>query len=166
MKSAMISILLFALLGQPSAYQEAPTPRQANRSKRQQLLELYTDEAAGYTIYRDDTRKVKLELRREPVYVWKNQVRNGEQDGAVFVWTDRGRAEVIGTFFSFPPNGTRDLCHEFHSLSLSVLDVNRSPRANRWTPGAPGIHPAPIEGSPKPAALGPATARADARTGP
>ncbi len=82
-------------------------------------------DAAGYTIYRDASRKEKVELQREPVYVWTNPVRDGGQDGAVFVWTCRGRAEVLGAFFSFPATGRRKLCHEFHSLSLSVLDVSR-----------------------------------------
>ena len=36
------------------------------------------------------------------MYVWNNQVRYGGQYGAVYVWTDRGRAEAIGTFFTFP----------------------------------------------------------------
>jgi hypothetical protein len=157
MNAALLMILVFELLGQPPAPADDPASRDssASRSKSARLLELYTDEAAGYTICRDTAGKERLELRREPVYLWRNQVRNGEQDGAVFVWTFRGRAEVIGTFFSFPPTGTRDLCHEFHSLSLSVLDVSRSPRENRWTPRAPGIALVRIAGAPKPARSGP-----------
>jgi hypothetical protein len=157
MTAASLVIFALGLLGQPPAPREDPASREASssRSKSARLLELYTEEAAGYTIHRDAAGKEQLKLRREPVYLWRNQVRNGEQDGAVFVWTYRGRAEVIGTFFSYPPTGTRDLCHEFHSLSLSVLDVARSPRENRWTPRAPGIALAPIAGAPKPALSGP-----------
>ena len=39
----------------------------AAKAKRARLLEIYAGEAAGYTIYRDATRKEKAELRREPV---------------------------------------------------------------------------------------------------
>jgi hypothetical protein len=143
------TILALGLLAQPPALGDDAGARQADRDKRQRLLKVYTGEAAEYTIYRDSSRKEQLELRREPVYAWTNQARaGGAQDGAVFVWTWRGRAEVIGTIFSYPPTGPRDLYHELHSLSLSVLDVSRSPRANRWTPRAPGIRLSPIAGAP------------------
>src|SRR5579871_4869218 len=89
------------------------------------LLELYQQEASGYVMSRDAGRKEKLELQLEPVYVWTNPIRGGEQDGAVFVWTFQGRAEVVGTFFSYPATGPRSLNHELHSLSLSVLNVRR-----------------------------------------
>ena len=75
---------------------------------RDRLLELHTNEAGSYTIYRDRDHREKLEFRREPVYVWTNPVRPTKQDGALFVWTWKGRAEVLGCFFSFPGgNGKR-----------------------------------------------------------
>ena len=114
---------------------------------RERLREIYLADAAGYTIYRDSTRKEKLELRREPVYVWTNPIATSGQDGHVFVWTCRGRAEVVGTFFSYPSTGPRNLNHELHSLSASVLDVARPGGAHTWTPAAPGIEPKPIVGA-------------------
>ena len=101
------------------------------------------------------------------MYVWTNPVRPTKQDGAVFVWTWKGRAEVLGTFFSFPGrNDQRDVWHELQSLSLAVLDVNRPP-PHEWTPEAPGIDLTAIErrasaGEAGPAAFAP-DARADAR---
>jgi hypothetical protein len=68
------------------------------------------------------------------------------------VWTRRGRAEALGGFFSYPASGPRHLSHEFHSLSLSVLDVERSgSHAMTWKPQAPGIAIAPIPDAPGPA---------------
>jgi hypothetical protein len=159
--STATSIVVFALLAQAPASGDDPASRSAGHARNKRLLELYTAEAAGYTIYRDASRKEKLELRREPVYVWNNLVRENGQDGAVYVWTYRGRAEVIGSFFSFPQyglagqNGNRDLCHEFHSLSLSVLEVSRSPQSSRWTPRAPGVQVKPVVGAPTPARSAP-----------
>ena len=102
-------LLLIVAWGSPSwtsAGAEEPAKAELDsREKRAQLLELYRGEAARYTIYRDAARTEQLVLRTEPVYVWTNPVRNKGQDGAVFVWTCRGRAEVIGSFFSFPPTG-------------------------------------------------------------
>ncbi len=129
-------------------------PRRPPGASAERLLEIYTNDAAGYTIYRDASRKERVELRREPVYVWTNPIRDGGQDGVVFVWTCRGRAEVLGTFFSFPATGPRKLCHEFHSLSLSVLDVHRV-GAQTWTPEAPGIELMPVANAPEPARAAP-----------
>lgn len=147
MRRTLVLILLPVLIGQAPETRTDP----AARARRERLLELYRGEAAGYTIYRDSTRKEKLELRRDPVYTWTNPIRGGEQDGEVFVWTCRGRAEVVGTFFSYPSTGPRNLNHELHSLSTSVLDVARPDGANTWSPSAPGVTPIKIPDGPEPA---------------
>jgi hypothetical protein len=137
---------------QPPIAKDNHASQQPARTKHDRLMEIYLSDAAEYTIYRDASRKDRVELRREPVYVWTNPVRTGGQDGAVYVWTCRGRPEVLGSFFSFPATGPRMLYHEFHSLSLSVLDVQRAGRhAQTWTPLAPGIQIVPIAGAPAPA---------------
>jgi hypothetical protein len=141
--------LLPVLVTQPPAPQGDAASQEAARSKREKLLEIHTNEATSYTIYRDSRRKEKVELQREPVYVWTNPVRQGGQDGAVFVWTSRGRAEVLSSFFSFVELGKRKLCHEFHSLSLSVLDVDHS-GLNTWIPEGPGITLTPFADAPAP----------------
>jgi hypothetical protein len=144
-------LVLAALFGPPPAARgdsAAPLP---SKDKRERLLEIYRNEAEGYTIYRDASRREKVELRGEPVYLWTNPVRSGGQDGAVFVWTCRGRAEVVGTFFSDPATGPRKLNHELHSLSTSILDVTRV-GAKTWTPEAPGIELLPIADAPPPSA--------------
>jgi hypothetical protein len=41
--------------------------------------------------------------------------------GDVFVWTWRGRAEVVGTSSSYPATDPRGLDHELRSLPLTVL---------------------------------------------
>ena len=140
-------ILLFAATMQAK---DDSASQQAARSKHERILEIYTSDAAEYTIYRDASHKDRVELRREPVLVCSNPTRLGG-DGAVFVWTCQGRAEVIGTFFSFPSIGPRQLYHEFHSLSVSVLDVSRvGMHASSWTPMAPGIALAAFPGAPRP----------------
>jgi hypothetical protein len=141
---------------QPPIAKDGQASQPSARSKRDRLLEIYLGEAAEYTIYRDATRKERVKLRREPVYVWTNPVRTRGQDGACYVWTCEGRAEVFGCFFSFPAIGPRMLYHEFHSLSPSVLDVQRAgSHAQTWTPLAPGIRIVPIAGAPGPAPSAP-----------
>ncbi len=141
--------------GQPPSAKDKHAAQKSARTKRDRLIEIYVSDAAEYTIYRDASRKQRVELRREPVYLWTNPVRARGQDGAVYVWTCRGRPEVLGSFFSFPATGPRMLYHEFHSLALSVLDVQRAgTHAQTWTPLAPGIQIVPIAGAPAPAPSG------------
>ena len=121
------------------------------KAQREWLFKLHLGDALEYTIYRDASRKEKLEFRKEPVYVWTNPVRASQQDGVVFVWTSRGRPEAIGTIFSSAGGGKRGVTHEFHSLSLGSLDVaRRGTHDNLWKPKGPGIALAPIEGAPSP----------------
>jgi hypothetical protein len=118
----------------------------------EKLLALHTADAASYTFYRDPNRTEKLELRREPIYRWTNPTRVGGQVGEVFIWTFRGRPEVVGSIFSHPhATSERVLCHEFHSLSLATLTVDRD-SPNQWIPQAPGVELKPVPGAPEPAA--------------
>ena len=146
--------LLPALMGQSPAPKSDSASQLAARSKREQLMEIYGKDAASYTIYRDASRKERVELEREPVFNWTNVLGAGDEYGAVFVWTCRGRVELVGTIFSFPENGQRKLCHEFHSLSLRTLDVSRS-GSSPWIPEAPGVELSPIPGAPAPAISAP-----------
>jgi hypothetical protein len=153
MNPAAFGLVVFALAGQPPA--EASPGTSSAKAKAQRLLELHTDDAASFAIFRDSARRQKLELRREPIYRWTNPTRVGGQVGEVFVWTDRGRPEVVGSIFSHPTgDGRRVLCHELHSLSLEVLTVDRE-AAERWVPQAPGVELKPIEGAPAPAGTAP-----------
>src|SRR5262249_6794274 len=81
-----------------------------------------------------------------------NPTRSGGQEGDVFLWTYRGRPEVIASIFSHPLEGRqeRQLCHELQSLSESVLVVDRD-STNRWEPRVPGIELKPVAGAPTPA---------------
>jgi hypothetical protein len=147
----VLIFLMPALIGQAPAVDSGDVKGDLAATR---LREIYVSEASGYTIYRDSTRKEKAVLRRDPVYTWTNPIQSGEQDGHVFVWTCRGRAEVIGTIFSTPHTGPRRLIHELHSLSTTVLDVERD-GPNGWKPLRPGIEPKPIPDAPSPARSAP-----------
>jgi hypothetical protein len=143
-------VLLLATTGQQSA--DNAQADKASKARSRQLLELHTSDAASYSIFRDQQRTQKLELKREPVYRWTNPTRVGGQVGEVFVWTYRGRPEVVGSIFSHPANGNqRVMCHELHSLSLAVLVVDRK-AAEQWVPQAAGVDLKPVQGAPRPAA--------------
>lgn len=142
--------LILALVIAMQAKDDAPT-KPGSGAAYALSLEIYANDAAEYTIYRDARRTERVELRRDPVLICSDPARGGG-DGAVYVWTFHGHPEAIASFFSFPTIGPRQLYHEFHSLSLSILGVSRSGRqASHWTPRAPGVELAVIPGAPRPA---------------
>ena len=151
--NATVSFIL--LLAATVQVKDDAASKDAARRKYDRLLEIYRSDAAEFTIYRDKSRKDKVELRREPVLVCYDPT-TSTGSGAIFVWTCRGHPEVIGMIFTVPTNGPLMLHHEFHSLSLSVLDVSRPGRhASIWAPEAPGIELAALAGAPPPAQSAP-----------
>lgn len=138
---------------------ETPGAEQPKSADRQQAKwnELYSAQASKYEIRVDGDRENRLELKPEPVLFWSNPIRGGETNGAVFIWTRAGRAETVGTVFSFldrsDPN-QRVIAHSFHSLSLQPLGATRDGR-HAWTIAVPGILPQSVPDAPKPAATAP-----------
>jgi hypothetical protein len=144
MKNLLVLPLLFALAGDD--------PESA-KAQRERLYKLHLGDALEFTIYRDADRNEPLDFRKKPIYEWTNPVRAAQQDGLVFLWTSRGRSEAVGTIFSSTAGPMRGFTHEFHSLSMGTLYVDRRGTHDAtWTPRGPGIEFVPIEGAPAPAA--------------
>src|SRR5258708_39247756 len=68
-------------------------------------LPYYVKEVEAYRFFRDADRKDRLELRREPPYIWVNPARHGGQHGAVYLWLWNGRPEALQCLFSQPDDG-------------------------------------------------------------
>ena len=122
MKNILVLPLLFALVGDDP---------EAAKAQRERLYKLHLGDVLEFTIYRDAARKEPLEFRKQPIYVWTNPVRTANQDGLVFLWTSRGRAEAVGTIFSSTAGPMRGFTHEFHSLSMGTSVRRPSGNARR-----------------------------------
>jgi hypothetical protein len=147
MSVAIFGILL-AIAGR--SWGEPPAePADENQNKR--LLEMYLTDARALTVYGDSAHQKKLGLREKPVYIWQNRIRSSGQYGAVYVWTDRGCPEIVGTIFSNPTEAGdgRAVLHEYHVVSRRVLYPVGDPQ-NIWTPRQ-GIERRPIADAPQPA---------------
>src|SRR5690242_14281165 len=103
------------------------------------MLAIYVKEAAEYTIAVESAPNKPLELTKEPVFEWSNPVRQGVQQGVVFLWLRDGRPAALGSIFSSPDAKLpgRRITHEFHALDTEKLLVSRPQGAlNEWTPQA------------------------------
>lgn len=110
----------------------------------------WKDAAAAYKIEIDAGKPAPLALREEPVLKWTNPQRRAD-DGAVFVWTDRGRPEVAASFYKYRSSDKQPVeDHEFVSLSASPLSA-RLDGELVWSLPKGNVRPEPIPGAPKPA---------------
>jgi hypothetical protein len=108
-------------------------------SLARQMLPVYRKEIAEYTLAVESAPRQPLELTKEPVFDWSNPVRQGLQQGVVFLWLRDGRPAALGCIFSEPEGrvpGGRKVIHEFHALDAEKLLVSRPNAWNEWTPQA------------------------------
>jgi len=115
----------------------AADPPAASPKAVERLQSLHLEEAKKWQMFMDEGRQTKATLVEKPAYVWTNPTRSGGQNGAVYVWTHRGRPVVVGSIFSHPEQGHRMVCHEFHSLADGTLLPERGPDDQTWQPKAP-----------------------------
>jgi hypothetical protein len=100
------------------------------------MLPIYAKEAAEYAIVIESAPERKLELTKEPVLEWSNPVRQGLQQGVIYLWLRDGRPSALGCIFSQPhdkPLG-RQVIHEFHALDAGKLLVTRPKMVDGWKP--------------------------------
>jgi hypothetical protein len=101
------------------------------------MLPIYVKEISEYSMAVESAPKKELELKKEPVFEWSNPVRQGVQQGVIFLWLRDGRPAALGCIFSEPEGRLkgRKVIHEFHALDTEKLLVTRPANAmNEWKP--------------------------------
>jgi hypothetical protein len=122
------------------------------------MLPIYVKEASEYVMAVESAPKEPLELKKDPVFDWSNPVREGVQQGVVFLWLRDGRPAALCSVFSEPEgrHKGRKIMHEFHALDPEKLIVTRPKGAlNEWKPQA-GLARKELTDAPAPAAAAPA----------
>src|SRR5262245_5236790 len=122
-------------------------------SLAKQMLPVYVREISEYTMAVESAPKKALALTKEPIFEWSNPVREGLQQGVVYLWLrEDGRPAVLGCIFSEPEGRLkgRKVIHEFHALDSEKLLVNRPNALNEWKPQA-GLERKDLLDSPAPA---------------
>jgi hypothetical protein len=110
------------------------------------LHRIFFREISAYEFYLDAEKQHKLVMRREPALRYPAP---SEYWGEIYVWTDRGRAAVVGCVFGLNRGGGRRINHEFHSLCEKPLVAVGG--ATGWQPEEPGIAFKAISDAPEPA---------------
>ncbi len=118
--------------------------------KETSLTDVLKGEANGYRIELQDKEKSVLTIHPEPVLAWVNPVRY-QQQGLVYVWTDKGKARAIGGVFSnYFSEEKMYTSHEFHSLAPVGLKATFAEN-DVWHPADPGVDFQVMKDAPSPA---------------
>lgn len=127
---------------------DAPTAEDRPGIKNAGWQPIFKAMAEDYRITPVKDPDRRLMLRLPPVFRWTQPVRGGD-DGALFVWLDRGRVAAVGTIFAWPQaDGQRVVQHEFHSFATQPIRAVWCER-NVWSP-AKGVDRTPVPDAPDP----------------
>jgi hypothetical protein len=129
---------------------QAAPETDAGKAAAAKALAQFKGEAAGYDVRLESDPDTRLELVKEPVLRWTNPARTGE-DGALFIWTRRGRPELIGTIFTYVYNNKLSRKHELMSLAEGPLTAQFGGK-EVWSPKSAGVNFLPLEKAPDVAA--------------
>ena len=112
-------------------------------AERKADLDAFLADAQEYAIVLQKEAAVALQLVPQPVMNW---------NGSAFVWTERGRPEVIGTFWKGRDNRTAQprWQHAFHSLSEHPVTAQFHGQLV-WSPRAAGVRFRPVDAAEAPA---------------
>ena len=119
------------------------------KSRAAAALEHGRKEVSAFTIRGEGPGGAEFHLVKKPILRWSNPIR-GSVFGDVYIWTSKGRPEVVGSFLEwYQPIQSKEV--ELHSLSLGPLVAER-PDQLSWTTNRAGVELKPIPGAPPPAA--------------
>jgi hypothetical protein len=115
---------------------------------REQQLKNMKRSAAQHVLSPADDRKRLFKIQENAAMRWSNPI-VGVKDGAIYVWSDRGRPQAIIKLYTFD---NEVFSHEWQSLSESTIIAEREGKIV-WSPSEPGIAFRELTDAPKPAEL-------------
>jgi hypothetical protein len=137
----IFGVCLAAIFGSVSADEPAD-----DKARAAEFLELAKAEATAYKL--EDANGDRLTLQPEPILTWSNPV-VGSIQGDVFVWTSKGRPEVVASFYKWYAPFTHRT-NEFVSLASGSVAATRE-GDKVWAPSKAGVESKPIPEAPIPA---------------
>jgi hypothetical protein len=124
-------LLLIALAALLTSSEVQLTADDATRELTKSWVEERRAEFQQYDFRREAIQPTNLTMEPQSILNWSNPER-GAATGALFLWTDQGRPQLIACAFEW--NGR--LNHEFHSLSTDPITAQRlATPVHRFDPG-------------------------------
>jgi hypothetical protein len=125
---------------------DEPAKDKEEEARREQQFKDMTRSAAQHALASTGDPKRTFKLREAALLRSSNPV-SGSKDGAIFLWTDRGRPQVALKIFTFD---NKSYVHAWLSLSEGTLTAERGGKAI-WSPSEPGVTFREVSDAPRPA---------------
>jgi hypothetical protein len=137
----------------PKAVDEAKEIKQG-KGKWMPIFQRHSNE---YTIKTESGEEAKR--LPDPLLRWWQPIRGGD-DGALYLWVNKGRPVAAVTFFTFkmPKTGERIIVHERHSFATGPIEASWRGKPS-WEPSKPGLTFKPMPDAPTPAETAPGRLR-------
>jgi hypothetical protein len=135
-----------------SAFLQAqPTPAEKTEAARASEAAAVAKKAAeAYKLTTGEAGADALQLEAKSLLHWSNPVA-GSFHGSVFLWTAKGRPEVVASIYKKYVPLPHHLGIEFHSLTEGPATAERD-GLTEWSPVRGGVKFQPVPGAPAPAA--------------
>ena len=128
---------------------DEPGKDKEDPARREQQLGNMKRSAAQHTLSSAEDPKRTFKFHETAVLRFSNPVSNNK-DGALFLWTDRGRPRAVVKLYTFD---NKYFTHEWLSLSDGTFAAERGEK-RIWTPAEPGLAFRELPDAPKPAGSG------------
>jgi hypothetical protein len=146
----------FALMGAVVAGQDKPKPTDDAKDGKGKWVGIFERHANDYVITAGEGDEAKR--LPDPLLRWWQPIRGGD-DGALYLWVNKGRPVAAVTFFTFKmPEGDRMLVHERHSFAPGPIEATWRGQS-QWRTTEPGLTFKRLPDAPAPADTAPARLR-------
>ncbi|MCA9139601.1 MAG: hypothetical protein KDB00_22665 [Planctomycetales bacterium] len=147
---ATCGIIVVAILSQTTPCQVAAQTPQATSSDTDARLRQkhYRSKANALKLVASDDQSTRLEVTENPVMSWSGL---GGWSGDVFVWSGKGRIQVVGCVGSQQVGDLLKVFQEFHSLADEPIKEFELAPSVTWTPPTSETRFREIPGAPNPA---------------
>ena len=127
---------------------DSPEPDPQIREFLEKLRTIHQERAASLKFFTADNSP--LELRSEPLLWWRSR-QDGFWAGDVFLWTHKGRPQIVGCIGSWTiDDKTRGVFEELQSLSDQPLGKTKLDQTSSWQSRVGGVEFNEIEDAPAP----------------
>jgi hypothetical protein len=145
MRPAILVLVVSSVFAQA----QAPPGEQTEAARATEAAAVAKTAAEAYKVTAGEAGGDGLQLQPKSLLHWSNPVL-GSFHGSVFLWTAKGRPEVVASIYKKYVPLPHHLGIEFHSLAEGPARAERDGHAD-WSPARDGVKYLPVPGAPAPA---------------
>jgi hypothetical protein len=146
MRPSLLVLVVSSFLAQAQSH----PPDEKTEAMRATEAAAFTRKVAeSYQVTTDEAGGDALKLEPKSLLQWSNPVA-GSFHGSVFLWTAKGRPEVVVSIYKKWLPSPPHLGIEFHSLSRGLAKAESGGRVE-WSPARGGVEFKPVPGAEAPA---------------